>query len=419
MKKFNVRWPLIVYDLLILWGVQALLLIFYKHQPLTVPGIAGQILLTTACVFIARLAGRIYMQVWRYGGIQCYIRLLVTDGVAFVANLILENFLAENVPVSRLLAICCMNLLGALSIRMIYRYAYKCGNTTTVYGKFLTMLLRLFGGSDVVHEQKEKDNGIRVAIIGAGRNGVALADELLNNEESIYEPRCFVDVSKEKADRTIHGIPVLLENEVTIAHLKDMEIQEVVFALPHLSEEEKKALCDRYLNAGYRIRVYDYPVMQAAGNKRQMRDFDVTELLFRKPVEFHEEKTAAYYQDKVVLITGGGGSIGSELCRQLSKMKPKKVVVLDIYENGAYDVQQELKIAYGKELDLQIEIASICNRKSMERVFRAHKPQIVINAAAHKHVPLMEHNCIEAVENNVFGTKILVELCEEYGVESL
>ncbi len=417
MKKINVRWPLIVYDLLILWGIQALLLILYKHQPLSVVGNVSQILLTTACVFGARFLGRIYMQVWRYGGIQCYIRLLVTDGFAFIANVFLENFLMEHLPVSRLLAICSMNLLGALSIRMIYRYAYKCGNTATFYGKFLTVLLRLFGGADVVHDQKEKDNSIRVAIIGAGRSGVALADELLNNEESIYEPRCFVDINKEKADRTIHGIPVLLENEVTIAHLKDMEIQEVVFALPHLTDENKKILCDRYLNAGYRIRVYDYPVMQAAGNKRQMRDFDITELLFRKPVEFHEEKTAAYYQDKVVLITGGGGSIGSELCRQLSKMKPKKIVVLDIYENGAYDVQQELKIAYGNDLDLQIEIASICNRTSMERVFLAHKPQIVINAAAHKHVPLMEHNCIEAVENNVFGTKILVELCEKYGVE--
>lgn len=130
-----------------------------------------------------------------------------------------------------------------------------------------------------------------------------------------------------------------------------------------------------------------------------------------------DEKTSAYFADKVVLITGGGGSIGSELCRQLAKMKPKQIVILDIYENGAYDVQQELKFKYNGSIDLQVEIASITNKKAMEKVFDTYNPQIVINAAAHKHVPLMEHNCVEAVENNVFGTKIVLELCEEYNTE--
>ena len=141
------------------------------------------------------------------------------------------------------------------------------------------------------------------------------------------------------------------------------------------------------------------------------------ELLFRKPIAVNNEKTAAYYRDKVILITGGGGSIGSELCRQLAKMGPKQIIILDIYENGAYDIQQELKIAYGDKLDLQIEICSITHRQSLERVFETYRPQIVINAAAHKHVPLMEKNCIEAVYNNVFGTWNLVNLCEKYHTE--
>lgn len=130
-----------------------------------------------------------------------------------------------------------------------------------------------------------------------------------------------------------------------------------------------------------------------------------------------DERTNDYYKDKVILITGGGGSIGSELCRQLAKMSPKKIVILDIYENGAYDVQQELKIAYGSALNLQIEICSITHKKALEKVFEKHHPQIIINAAAHKHVPLMEHNCVEAIYNNVFGTRNLVELCEKYGAE--
>ncbi len=171
------------------------------------------------------------------------------------------------------------------------------------------------------------------------------------------------------------------------------------------------------MEAGYKLKVYDYPTMYTAGGKRHLREFDIEELLFRKPLVVSDERTNTYYKDKVVLITGGGGSIGSELCRQLAKMQPKKIIILDIYENGAYDVQQELKIAYGNSLDLQIEICSITHRKALERVFEKYHPQIVINAAAHKHVPLMEHNCVEAIYNNVFGTQNLVELCEEYGAE--
>ena len=172
-----------------------------------------------------------------------------------------------------------------------------------------------------------------------------------------------------------------------------------------------------YTEAGYKLKVYDFPTVYAVGGKRHLREFDAEELLFRKPLAVADERTNAYYKNKVVLITGGGGSIGSELCRQLAKMAPKQLIILDIYENGAYDVQQELKIAYGDNLNLQVEIASITNRKAMERVFETYHPQIVINAAAHKHVPLMEHNCIEAIENNIFGTKVVVELCEEYGAE--
>ncbi len=417
MKKVNIRWQLVVYDLLILLAVGWLLLIVHQNNALTTAGVVAQLSLTAVCVFTVRLIGRVYQQVWRYGGIQCYIRLLAADACACLVNLALENFLAEHISVAHLLAICCMNLLGALAIRMVYRYAYKCGNKTTVRGRFLNLLLRIFSGSKTIRSQGDKTNSAKVAIIGAGRTGVALADELLNNENSTYEPRCFVDVSREKVARTIHGLPVLLEDETVFEHLKDMHIQEVVFALPHLTEEEKKNLYERYLKAGYRIRVYDYPVVQTAGSKRQMRDFDITDLLFRRPIELDEEKTFGYYRDKVILITGGGGSIGSELCRQLARMKPKQIIILDIYENGVYDVQQELKIAYGNRLDLQIEIASINNRRAMERVFSTYRPQIIINAAAHKHVPLMEHNCIEAVENNVLGTKILVDLCEVYGAE--
>ncbi len=419
MKKLNIRWQLVIYDIFILAFVELLLLVMYQSNDMPeLELILMECALTLVCVFTARFIGGVYQQIWRYGGIQCYIRLLVVDCIAFWVNFILERLLLPgNITFARLLAIACTNLLGVLAIRMIYRYAYKCGNHNTWFGRFLNLLLRIFAGATIEDHQIVEPRRVKIAIVGAGRTGVALAEDLLINPASAYVPVCFIDENKEKVDRTIHGIPVLLENEDIFDRLKELGVLEVVFAVPDLNDERKKALYSFYLHAGYKIKVYDYPVMQNAGNKRHLREFDLEELLFRKPVLMQDEKTAAYYRGKTILITGGGGSIGSELCRQLAKMEPKTVVILDIYENGAYDVQQELRIAYGNALDLRVEIASITSRRAMERVFDAYRPQIVINAAAHKHVPLMEHNCIEAVENNVFGTHNLIFLCEKYGAE--
>lgn len=419
MKKINIKRKLIMYDILVLIFVYVLLLCLYKsNENLTVKGIVIQAVLSGVCIIVSRFVGGIYNQIWRYGGIQCYIRLLFVDAVAFVFYLILERILPiQRITFARALSIACMNLLGSLSIRMIYRYAYKCGNSQTFYGRSLNLLLRIFAGAGIEVEQRDDTRKIKVAIIGAGRVGVTFAEELSNNTLAAYVPRCFVDVNKEKVGRSIQGIPVLLEAESTLERLKDYEIQEVVFAIPNLPDEDRKRLYDYYSKGGLKVKVYDYPMLQVTTGRRQLREFDIEELLFRKPVNMHSEKTNAYYSDKVVLITGGGGSIGSELCRQLATMNPRQIIILDIYENGAYDVQQELKIAYKNKLDIKIEIMSITNKKGMAKIFEIYHPQIVINAAAHKHVPLMEHNCVEAVENNVFGTLNLVELCEEYEVE--
>ena len=415
-KRINIRWQLVIYDVFILIIVDLLLLVF-SGSKLSDSGMVIQGTIGFVAVFASRLLGNIYSQIWRYGGIQCYIRLLFTDAIAFVVTLIVERILPiEHITFARLLAIASMNLLGALTIRMMYRYAFKCGNDTTFLGKILLSVLRMFAGSKIVGERTLDATKINIAIIGAGRVGVSLAEELLNNAGSAYMQRCFVDVSKEKVGRDIHGIPVLLEDEATLEQLKLLNIQEVVFAIPNL-DDEKKSLYEHYQKAGYKIKVYDYPTMQTAGGKRHLREFDIEELLFRRPIVVNDERTSEYYRNKVIMITGGGGSIGSELCRQLAKMQPKQIIILDIYENGAYDVQQELRIAYAGKLDVRIEIMAITNMKALEKVFRVYRPQIVINAAAHKHVPLMEHNCVEAVQNNVFGTKNVIECCEIYGTE--
>lgn len=423
MKIRNTRRTLILYDIGILLFVDLVLLGMYRSiEELSVQGVLIHSAISFVCIFTARILGSIYRQIWRYGGIQCYIRLLAVDGMAFAVNLFLELtlpriFRMEIITFARMLSVACMNLLCSMAIRMVYRYAYKCGTTKTPLGRCLNFLLFVFAGEKKPAEYNDAVQKIKIAIVGAGRVGVTLAEELMVSQSAAYIPRCFVDTSTEKAGREIHGIPVLPENEATIAQLRDYEVQEVVFAIPHLSDEEQKKLYTVYSEAGYKIKVYDYPVMQSAGSKRHLRDFDVEELLFRKPVVISDEKTEGFYRDKVILITGGGGSIGSELCRQLAKMKPRQIVVLDVYENGAYDIQQELKMVYGAALDLRIEILSITNKSALKRVFETYRPQVVFNAAAHKHVPLMEHNCIEAVENNVFGTLNLVELCEAYNVE--
>lgn len=416
-KSPNIRWMLVLYDLIVYAIIAIILLVIHGGtDKLTTIGILQQVALSVFCIFVIRIMGKIYGQVWRYGGVKCYIRLICTDSIAFLLYLCLELLLpVQKITFERMLSLACMNLLGAMTLRLMYHYTYKYANLNSFGGKCLSMLLRLFSGMET--ENAKEIQKIKVAIIGAGRVGVSLAEELINNSKASYIPKVFIDINEEKVGRDIRGIPVWSEDEASLHRLRESEVQEIIFAIPSMDAYKKKTLYEYYKNAGYKLKVYDYPTMYVAGGKRHLREFDIEELLFRKPLVVSDERTNKYYKDKVVLITGGGGSIGSELCRQLAKMEPKKIIILDIYENGAYNVQQELKIAYGNSLDLQIEICSITNRKSLRTVFERHHPQIIINAAAHKHVPLMEHNCVEAIYNNVFGTQNLVELCEEYEAE--
>lgn len=417
LKKSNTRWPLVVYDVIVYIIASILLLWIYGgNGNLTNAGSFQLSILGFVCIFICRRIGNIYGQIWRYGGIQGYIRLIFSDAIAFILLIILQATLSiERMSFDRALSLVCVNLLGAISIRMIYRYAYLYSNNETSKGKFLSKLLHRFSGLTTGTDKEVQK--IKIAIIGAGRVGASFAEELVNDEKAVYVPRCFIDIDKTKAGREVNGIPVWYADETTLDKLKAYEVQEIVFAIPNMDVNKKKCLYEHYKNAGYKVKVYDYPTLYTAGSKRNLREFDIEELLFRKPLAVTNEQTYAYYKDKVILITGGGGSIGSELCRQLAKMDPKQIIILDIYENGAYDVQQELKIAYGNNINLQIEICSITHKKALEKVFKQYHPQIIINAAAHKHVPLMEHNCVEAIYNNVFGTKNLIELCEKYNAQ--
>ncbi len=415
----NIRWTLVLYDLFCFLCVDLLMLVLYRDNgQLGFASVVAHGVVSAVCIFAARFVFQIYSQIWRYGGIQSYIRLITSDAVGSVLYALLSLVLPmAALSFARIVALCSINLLCVLAMRMLYRYAYKC-NRTNPLGRFLCKLVYYLTGREINVATDNEISKIKIAIVGAGRVGVSLAEELLSNVASAYIPVCFVDVKSDKIGRVIHGIPVFSEEDATFELLRSYGVQEIVFAVPQMDAGGKKALYDYYKQSGCKIKVYDFPVMQSAGNqKRSLRQFDIEELLFRKPIVITDDVTTEYYKNKVVLITGGGGSIGSELCRQIAKMEPRQLIILDVYENGAYDVQQELKIAYGAKLDLRVEIISVCNRAALDRVFNTYRPHIVLNAAAHKHVPLMEHNCCEAVENNVFGTLNTVEMSVKYGAQ--
>ncbi|MDO4734530.1 MAG: nucleoside-diphosphate sugar epimerase/dehydratase [Lachnospiraceae bacterium] len=424
-KRANVRWLLVVYDVIIY--VIAVLLLIGLHlsslDAISFKGLIIQMVLGFICIFGMRFVFDVYRQIWRYGGMRAYLRLLLADICGGVLYLILEILLPiEHILFVSLLSIVCLSLLGAMAIRIIYYFVYRAGTHRTKGGKIIRGVLRILGGlkinPDKPSETAIEARKINVAIIGAGRVGVNLAEELQNNLRAPYKPVCFVDVDTEKIGRTIYGIPVFSEDDVTQDIFDDLNVQEVIFAFPEKSIDEQKELYAFYKKAGFKIKVYDYPSLQTANvGKRQLREFDTEELLFRNEIEFNDEKTASYYKDRKVLVTGGGGSIGSEMVRQIARMNPSEIIILDIYENGAYDLQQELRITYGDTLDVHVEITSIDDEQGMERVFKKYRPDVIIHAAAHKHVPLMENNVCEAIQNNVFGTWVTVKMAEKYNAK--
>lgn len=258
----------------------------------------------------------------------------------------------------------------------------------------------------------------KTLIIGAGSAGQLLFNEILHNNKQGYEVVGFVDDDKEKigmyyCGKKVYG-PVKRINEIKAK----LNASVVIIAIPSSGREritEISKIID-YKNTEVLI-MPELAKMLTGDIAPTLKKLSIEDLLGRKPIKLQNSEVANFYKNKTVLITGGGGSIGSELCRQIASMEPKKLVILDIYENCAYDIQQELKMKYGYNLNLQVEIVSITNRVALERVFIEHRPNIVVMAAAHKHVPLMEHNVIEAVENNVFGTLNTVELAEKYAAD--
>ena len=338
---------------------------------------------------------------------------MIADGIATVIFTLVRGFIPNTVTFVRGLSLFTINLLGCIVIRMIYQWIYQGRARDSRLEKFALRFLKLTTGTSFADEKKSS-NRIKIAIIGAGSVGAMLADELKQNPRATYEPVCFVDVDAGKVGREVYGVPVLASTAPDLSNqLSARGVQEVVFALPNVPAERREELYKIYRDYGYKIKAYDYP--EFGGEKAKLHDIKIEDLLFRSAQDFLTEEVKDYYRNKSVLITGGGGSIGSELARQIAKCEPSRLVLLDIYENGVYDIQQEL-LRSSPDLNLRVEIVSICDQEMLDQIFKNHTPDIVLHAAAHKHVPLMERNVVEAVRNNVFGTLNVVNACEKFGV---
>ena len=419
--KFKLRWALIVYDLAVYLIAAFFMLVVYpgRNEPfvLTQQEVILHVALGFLFIFIFRTLLSIYNMIWRYAGPEEYLRLIFAEVFAAIIFTPVKNLIPQHVTFARAFSMFTLDLLGCIGMRQMYQWIYQRRLSGSFMEKILLFPMKKILGAVKDDDPNNEVTKIKVAIIGAGNIGAMLAEELQRNPKAVYDPVCFVDIDKGKTGRNMCGIPVIFGDDVR-TKLASLEVQEVVFALPNISNERRAELYSLYKSLGFPIKTYDYPTFDTAeGGRRHIKDFEVEDLLFRSVNQFLSEETKSWYKGKNVLITGGGGSIGSELARQIAKCEPARLVILDIYENGAYDIQQELVIRYGDKLNLRVEIANVCDHDKIDKIFCEHTPDIVLHAAAHKHVPLMERNVCEAVSNNVFGTLNVVEICEKYHVK--
>ena len=268
------------------------------------------------------------------------------------------------------------------------------------------------------HKLQNKNNTTRVMIIGAGDAGNSIIKEIVTSNFSTMTVACIIDDDKTKWGSFIQGIKVIGGREKILECADVYSIDEIFVAIPSASRQVIKEILDICKETECKLRVLPgiYQLVNGEVNVSKLRDVEVEDLLGRDPIKVDIDSILGYVRGKVVLVTGGGGSIGSELCRQIAGHKPKQLIIVDIYENNAYDVQQELLYKY-PELDLVVLIASVRNTNRMNSIFEEYRPDIVYHAAAHKHVPLMETSPNEAIKNNVFGTWKTAQAAAFYGTK--
>lgn len=266
--------------------------------------------------------------------------------------------------------------------------------------------------------QNRQANGERIMLIGAGEAGRMLLREIATASQLNGTVCCVIDDDPAKQGKFIENAPVVGGRDNILEMAAKERITQIILAIPAAPAKQKKEVLNICQQTGCRVRSLPgiYQLVNGEVSLAAVKDVQVEDLLGREPVKLDTEVLRNFLENKTVLVTGGGGSIGSELCRQIAKYRPKRLIILDIYENNAYDIQQELRRTWGSRLDLRVEIASIRDGEKIDRLFQFHRPDIVFHAAAHKHVPLMEECPEEAVKNNIFGTYHVIRASEKFGV---
>ena len=339
---------------------------------------------------------RLYHSLWQYASIAEVYRIaeacITVEVVHFLSNKIVGNMLPRscyfNAAIYLIIAIC--------ASRFMYRMI------RTVLNKYRNI--------------KTSNN---VMIIGAGEATNVIMREIQNSSYLANSNiACIIDDDRRKVGKYIRGVKVIGTRDKIKEAAKLYDIDEIIFAIPSASNEVKRDILNICKETDCTLKILPgvYQMVDGEINVNSIRNVDVLDVLGRDPIEVDIESIMGYVKDKVIMVTGGGGSIGSELCRQLVSHKPKQLIIFDIYENNAYDIQQELKINY-PDANVVTLIGSIRNVSRLESVFAQYKPDIVYHAAAHKHVPLMEVSPDEAVKNNVVGTWNVARMADKYGVK--
>ena len=339
---------------------------------------------------------RLYHSLWQYASIAEVYRIaeacITVEVVHFLSNKMVGNMLPRscyfNAAIYLIIAIC--------ASRFMYRMI------RTVLNKYRNI--------------KTSNN---VMIIGAGEATNVIMREIQNSSYLANSNiACIIDDDRRKVGKYIRGVKVIGTRDKIKEAAKLYDIDEIIFAIPSASNEVKRDILNICKETDCTLKILPgvYQMVDGEINVNSIRNVDVLDLLGRDPIEVDIDSIMGYVKDKVIMVTGGGGSIGSELCRQLVSHKPKQLIIFDIYENNAYDIQQELKINY-PDANVVTLIGSIRNVSRLESVFAQYKPDIVYHAAAHKHVPLMEVSPDEAVKNNVVGTWNVARMADKYGVK--
>ena len=342
---------------------------------------------------------KLYTSLWRFAGAE------------EMKNVILAGILSTAVQTIGMKA-------GGFAIPRSYPFLYLLLLVClTVISRFSYRFLRLFY-HNVQNMRKKKV--MHTMIVGAGAAGYMIAREMKRSKHLNKKVCCIIDDSASKIGTYLQGIPIVGGKEKIPYFAEKYEIEEIVIAIPSLTHAAQQELLDICQQTTCKILILPgvYQLINEEVSVSMLREVQIEDLLGREPVNLEMEEIMDYVQDKVILVTGGGGSIGSEICRQLAMHHPKKLIIFDIYENNAYEIQNELKKKY-PELDLEVLIGSVRNQKRVDTIFETCHPDLVYHAAAHKHVPLMEDSPNESIKNNVMGTWNVAHAADHYGAKKM